>query len=87
MGAYIEHSISMAFPESSFYSIGPKELIRLINLVGMERTILGSDLGQEVNPLPVEGFRSIVKILLKEGLNRHQIEFMVKKNPEFLLNL
>jgi len=87
MGAYIEHSISMAFPESSFYSIDPKELIRLINLVGVEKTILGSDLGQEVNPLPVEGFRSIVKILLREGLNRNQIEFMVKKNPEFLLNL
>jgi hypothetical protein len=87
MGAFIEHSISMAFPESSFYSITSKELIRLIRLVGVEKTILGSDLGQVVNPLPVEGFTSIVKILLQEGLNRKEIEFMVKHNPAFLLNL
>lgn len=87
LGAYIEHSMCMYHPESTFHLWDFDRLSRWIRLVGPERTLLGSDLGQKNNPLPVEGLRFTVEKLLEKGLKEGEIEMMVKNNAATLLGL
>jgi hypothetical protein len=87
MGAYIEHSMCMYHPESTFHLWNFDRLKRWIQLVGPERTLLGSDLGQKNNPLPVEGLRYTVEKLLDIGVKEQEIELMIRKNAEGLLGL
>jgi hypothetical protein len=87
LGAYIEHSMCMYHPESTFHFWDFDRLKRWIELVGPEHTLLGSDLGQKNNPLPVEGLRYTVEKLLDVGIKEHEIEFMIKNNAEVLLGL
>jgi predicted TIM-barrel fold metal-dependent hydrolase len=77
----------MYHPESTFHFWNFDRLKRWIELVGPERTLLGSDLGQKNNPLPVEGLRYTVEKLLDIGIKEHEIEFMIRKNAEALLGL
>jgi len=87
LGAYIEHSMCMYHPESTFHLWDFDRLLRWIHLVGPERTLLGSDLGQKNNPLPVEGLRFTVEKLLDKGVKEPEIEMMVKNNAATLLGL
>jgi hypothetical protein len=87
LGAYIEHSMCMYHPESTFHLWDFDRLLRWIEVVGPERTLLGSDLGQKNNPLPVEGLRFTVEKLLDKGVKEREIEMMVKKNASELLGL
>jgi hypothetical protein len=87
LGAYIEHSMCMYHPESTFHLWNFDRLKRWIELVGPERTLLGSDLGQKNNPLPVEGLRYTIEKLLDIGIKEKEIEFMIRKNAETLLGL
>jgi len=87
LGAYIEHSMCMYHPESTFHLWNFDRLKRWIELVGPERTLLGSDLGQKNNPLPVDGLRYTVEKLLDIGIKEQEIEFMIRKNSETLLGL
>jgi Family of unknown function (DUF6282) len=87
LGAYIEHSMCMYHPESTFHLWDFDRLLRWIQLVGPERTLLGSDLGQKNNPLPVEGLRFTVEKLLDKGVKERDIEMMVKNNAATLLGL
>jgi hypothetical protein len=87
LGAYIEHSICMYHPESTFHLWNVDRLLRWIQLVGPERTLIGSDLGQKNNPLPVEGMRFIIEKLLDKGISESEIEMMTRKNAAALMGL
>lgn len=87
LGAYIEHSMCMYHPDSTFHLWNFDRLIHWIQAVGPENTLLGSDLGQKNNPLPVEGLRFTVERLLDSGISERDIELMVKKNAACLLGL
>lgn len=87
LGAYIEHSMCMYHPESTFHFWDFDRLKRWIELVGPEHTLLGSDLGQKNNPLPVEGLRYTVEKLLDIGIKEREIELMIRNNAEALLGL
>jgi len=87
LGAYIEHSMCMYHPQSTFHLWDFDRLLRWIQIVGPERTLLGSDLGQKNNPLPVEGLRFTVEKLLDKGVKEGEIEMMVKNNAAALLGL
>lgn len=86
LGAIIEHSICM-YDERSFDIWGIEVLIDWISLVGPERTSLGSDLGQQGHPLPVESFRLICGRLLDSGIDEKSVRLMVRDNPARLLGL
>jgi hypothetical protein len=87
LGAYIEHSLCMYHPDSIFYLWTTERLARWIDIVGPERTVLGSDLGQTNNPLPVEGMRALAQDLLDRGVREADLELMIKRNPAWLLGL
>ena len=55
-------------------------LTHAIHEVGVQSTVLASDMGQVGNPTPVEGFRSFVAACLDAGFSRDDIARMGAKN-------
>lgn len=86
MGVMIEHSICM-FIECASKKYGPAELKAFIDAAGVDNTFFGSDLGQSKNPAPVEGFRSLIAILLDLGYSHEDIGKMVGGNGARLIGL
>lgn len=88
LGAVIEHCLCMYDEESTFYQDwSTQDLIGWIDLVGPEHTMLGSDLGQVNNPLPVDAFRKICGRLLDSGVREEDLRQMIQRNGARLLSL
>jgi hypothetical protein len=87
MGAYVEHEIAMYHPDVAQPRWPIEQLVGWINRVGPERTTIGSDLGQQGNPLPVDGYIYIVQQLLDHGVSEKDVRRMIADNPAFLLGL
>ena len=87
LGAVIEHSLCMYDEASSFYHWDLETLLKWIEAVGAEHSTLGSDLGQDGNPLPTDSFRKIVTGLLDRGMPERDVRLMVADNPRALLGV
>ncbi|MFI5849818.1 DUF6282 family protein [Micromonospora chalcea] len=87
MGAYVEHEIAMYHPGVPKPGWPIEQLVRWIERVGPERTTIGSDLGQQGNPLPVDGYIYIVQRLLDHGVSEKDVRRMIAGNPAYLLGL
>ncbi len=86
-GAYVEHSLCMFIDESRFKKWTGAQLKEMIKAATVERTILGSDLGQIKNPTPVTGFRHVIKLCLDNGFTDDEIKKLVGGNAAKLLGL
>jgi hypothetical protein len=86
LGAYMEHSICM-FADGKSKKFDAGELAHLIDVAGVNRTILSSDLGLLDNPRPVEGFRQIVRMLLDLQFSPTDIRTLISINAAGLLDL
>ena len=86
LGAYMEHSICM-FVEGRSKKYGPDKLAHLIDVAGVDRTLLCSDLGLVGSPRPVDGYRGVVKILLDLQIPASDIRKLIGSNAAALLNL
>ncbi|MGE0653271.1 MAG: DUF6282 family protein [Alphaproteobacteria bacterium] len=84
MGVVLEHSICMLI-ECKGRKHTPDEVAHLIRLVGVDSTVLGSDLGLVGMPRPVEGYREIVRILLDLQFSHDEIRKLVGGNARALL--
>lgn len=83
-GAYVEHCVVMYDNEKIF----PLEvLLDWISTIGPEHTVLGSDLGQVGNQLPIEGYRSLLPKLLDSGISERDVRLMICENPARLIGL
>ncbi|MBN9888908.1 DUF6282 family protein [Salipiger abyssi] len=80
MGAQVEHSLAFFVEGSKFRNRTYEELKAYIDLVGPERTILCSDLGQMGTITPLQGFRTAVAACLGLGYTDNQIKPMVSAN-------
>ena len=58
-----------------------------ISQIGPAVTILSSDLGQQGNPLPADGFAMFLGAMRDRGISLADIEIMTKRNPATLLGL
>ena len=58
-----------------------------IRQVGAASSILSSDLGQQGNPLPPDGFGAFIEALRKRGFSDQDLATMSKQNPARLLGL
>jgi hypothetical protein len=58
-----------------------------IKKVGPEFCILASDLGQQGNALPTDGFAAFLAAMRARGLTEQQVDRMSKQNPAQLLGL
>lgn len=86
-GVYIEHSLAMYHPDSSFHTWDMDNLVNWIQVVGHDQTIFGSDLGQVGNPLPVECFDWVVAELLKLNVSDAEILALIGGNAAQLAGL
>jgi len=86
LGVYMEHSICM-FVEGRSKKYGPDKLAHLIELAGVDHTLLCSDLGLVGSPRPVDGYREIVKTLLDLQMPASDIRKLTGTNAAALLNL
>ncbi len=87
LGAVVEHSLCMYDEDSTFYHWDVDVLLKWIEAIGIERTQLGSDLGQLNNPLPVDSYRKICGRLLEAGLSEPDVHAMVADVPAGLIGL
>lgn len=85
MGAYIEHSFTPCMHLRQ--RLDPRAIVEAIKVVGAARCVMSSDMGQPVNPLPVDGFRMFITTMLHLGITQKEIDVMTKTNPAKLLNL
>jgi hypothetical protein len=58
-----------------------------IRQVGPASSILSSDLGQQGNPLPPDGFGAFIQALRMRGFSDRDLDLMSKQNPATLLGL
>lgn len=86
-GAFIEHEMSMYHPDVEAPGFPIERLVDWIQRIGPERTVIDSDLGQNVNPLPVDGYITVIGMLLDHGVAERDIRTMICRNPAFLLGL
>ncbi len=86
MGALIEQSACL-YVDSRFNVCAPHELRDHILAAGVERSSIGSDLGQVDNPSPVEGLRQAAKLCLALGFSEADVRKMFCENPSRLLGL
>jgi len=87
MGVYCEHSMCMFVPGSKFHFFQPEDLNDMIKAGTVERTILGSDLGQLGNPRLVDGFRNVIETVLDLGYSEPQVKRLVSTNAAELMGL
>ena len=84
-GAFIELVSAYALAEPG----GMELTAELIRLIGPERVVLVTDLGQPAAPFPLPsvGIKDFVAKLLALGIQECEIDTMLKQNPKRLLNL
>jgi len=88
MGAMLEHSCCMwAGVQNKNGKYTAEGLGELIKAAGVDHTIIGSDLGQEGNPTPVEGLRYVVGMCLDLKYSEADIRKMVGGNAARLMGL
>jgi predicted metal-dependent phosphotriesterase family hydrolase len=58
-----------------------------IKKIGPEYCILASDLGQQGNAFPTDGFAAFLAAMRARGLTEQQVDRMAKQNPAQLLGL
>ena len=84
-GAYVEHCLAMLVGRGA--SGSPVERIAgYLRETGTGRALISSDLGQKNNPLPVTGYRRMVRALLDAGTSYDAVRAMVGGNAAGLLD-
>lgn len=86
-GAFVEHELAMYHPEVTAVGWPIEQLVGWITKIGPRRTVINSDLGQQGNPLPVDGYLLIVQQLLDHGISAADIRQMICRNTAYLLGL
>jgi microsomal dipeptidase-like Zn-dependent dipeptidase len=86
-GAYLEYSFAVCLPSAFRESQPIQKIAQMMNAVGPEQCVLGTDLGRFNYPQPVEGLRMFIAGLLLGGMEEKDIEKMAKVNPSYLLGL
>ena len=65
----------------------PRETVKTIKEVGVERCFISSDLGQLYSPLPVDGMRTFVAVLRRCGITADEVRIMFHRNPAQIAGL
>jgi hypothetical protein len=85
-GVKMEHSICM-FIDGRSKKFSPADLAHLIDIAGVDNTILSSDLGLLGSQRPVDGFRSVTQILLDLQVSNANIKKLISQNAARMLDL
>lgn len=86
LGAYIEFVYNALLP-SGGDRLTFADYAKAIHAVGAEHCILSSDLGQAVNPVHTEGWKTYLEGLRKAGITSAEIDAMARRNPARFLGM
>jgi hypothetical protein len=86
LGVFMEHEIGMFVPGRAQKG-DARDLRRLIDLVGVDRVVLCSDLGLRGSPRPVDGYGAIVQGFLDLDMPEADIKRLISTNAAAMLNL
>ncbi|MET0219965.1 MAG: DUF6282 family protein [Tardiphaga sp.] len=86
LGVTMEHSICM-FIDGKSKKFSAEDLAHLIEVAGVDHTILSSDLGLLGSQRPVDGFRSVTQMLLDLQMPTAAIKKLIGENAAAFLNL
>jgi len=64
-----------------------QQMVASIRAIGPAHCILATDFGQLHHPMPPEGMRMFVQMLLEQGITSEDIRTMVVENPARLLGV
>jgi hypothetical protein len=81
MGAYVEHCFTTMHTGKAPW----EAVMEAIRVVGPERCVLSTDLGQTINPPVAEGFAMFTQKMLDAGFSVDQVRRMTVTNPSALL--
>jgi hypothetical protein len=84
-GAILEKDIIVMMP--AWQSLNLEQMTKSIRELGPQHCVLATDFGQLHHPMPAEGLRMFVQMLLEQGIDPEDIRTMVAENPARLLNL
>ena len=84
-GAVLEKDIIVMMP--AWQSLSLEQMTKSIREVGPQHCVLATDFGQLHHPMPPEGLRMFVQMLLEQGIGPDEIRTMIVDNPARLLNL
>jgi hypothetical protein len=95
-GAYLEHCVLPFFRQDDApkYAASArkrpqttmKQFVEYIKL-DPSHSFIDTDLGQQMNPHPVDGMRFFIKSLRENGLTQAEIDTVARKVPAMLVNL
>ena len=87
LGAYVGLYMYGTVPHFNNPGCDREEMLDVIRKVGPERLVLATDHGSMLLPPPAEAMKLYVRLLLALGVDRGDIDTMVKRNPAWLLGL
>lgn len=88
MGAYLEFCSNSVLPTATGDNkLAFDDYVKAIRAVGVDHTILSSDLGQPNNPVHTEGWKIYLDMFRKAGFTQAEIDTMAKHNPAHLVGL
>jgi hypothetical protein len=87
LGAYLELCLQHTLPTAAEGHPTVADYVTAVRTIGAEHFILSSDLGQAVNAVPAEGWKTFLPELTKAGLTASQIDLLIRRNPARFLGL
>lgn len=87
MGAFIGLFLYTAFPHFNNPTCDRREVLDIIEKVGVDKCVMATDFGSMLNPPPVEGMKLYIRLLLAMGVQEKDIRTMLIDNPTKLLGL
>jgi len=85
LGYIIEFTWISAFP--MWQGLDPKAIVAAARAVGANRCIMTTDAQNDFNPTAPEMLRMFIATMLQLGVDKEDIEWMVKRNPAKLAGL
>ncbi len=82
-GVYFERCAGLARPPRQVYTMS--RLAEIIRAVGVDSTILATDMGQPHNPLPHAGLTEYLEALLDQGFSEEEMRTMSSRKARGLL--
>jgi hypothetical protein len=86
LGAVVEHGLVQYDDRTTFFQWQVDTMLSFIDAVGVDNTIIGSDLGQKNNPFPIDSYERVLGQLLDAGVSREDIRKLVAVNTGRVLD-
>jgi microsomal dipeptidase-like Zn-dependent dipeptidase len=86
LGAVVEHGLVQHDDRTTFFQWQIDTMLSFIDAVGIDNTIIGSDLGQKNNPFRINSYERVLGQLLDAGISPQDVRKLVAVNTGRVLD-